>query len=873
MRSETPQIIYLKDYQKPDWLAPEINLVFKIFDDYTDVVCRTTFVKNHEGDTRPLILNGENMELLSVMYEFVINKFQEIECQKLDGKLVITPTDDKFSLEITTRIDPSKNLSLEGLYQSNGTYCTQCEPEGFRRITYAIDRPDNLSVFNVRIEADKTKHPVLLSNGNLMDEGLLENQRHFTQWHDPYPKPSYLFALVAGDLKYVQDSFTTMSGRIVDLRIYVRDGDQSQCDHAMESLKKSFAWDEEVYGREYQLNRFNIVAVSDFNFGAMENTSLNIFNTALVLAAPETATDMDFLNVEAVVAHEYFHNWSGNRVTCRDWFQLSLKEGFTVFREQEFSSDMNSRDVKRIDDVVMLRTRQFPEDQGPLAHPIRPDSFIEINNFYTMTVYEKGGEVIRMQRNLLGLENFRKGTDLYFDRFDGHAVTCDDFVACMADASNIDLSQFKLWYSQAGTPHVHAEFSFDPSKKIAAITFTQSTPPTPGQIDKKPLHIPISTALFSQDGTKIHEAVLHLKEEKQVFEFENISSKPVPSIFRGFSAPVKITSNLNFDELGFLAVHDTDGFVRWDSLQMLYARHMHDLIDSLENNSEKPDATGLLNIIENLLHQAKDAHRDRALLARMLTLPDFNLLAQDRTVVNPDKIHQALISFKTEIAQKYHALILDLYNSLSTITQYNTDPKSMADRALKKIMLRFLSYVEKDQGFTIAKDLYDSSNNMTDRMTAFGVIIDSNSEGRAAIISDFYNRFKTHPLVADKWFSSQAVSSRENVLEDIEKLSRHPEFTLRNPNRARSLYGAFFLNNPVAFHDARGDGYNLLHKIVLECDGFNPSLASRLLSALRDWKRFAPERQEKMRSVLQQIKAHPNLSPNCFEIASKTLDA
>jgi aminopeptidase N len=868
LRTDAPKVVYLKDYQKPDWLAPTLNLVFRIFDDAVEVTCVTHFKKNHDNGLRPLILSGEHMGLISLRCND-----QEIEFKKTEKELIITPPADEFDLTIITRIDPANNLSLEGLYKSGGTYCTQCEPEGFRRITYAIDRPDNLSIFTVRIEADAARYPVLLSNGNLIEEGTLENNRHFTTWHDPYPKPCYLFALVAGDLKYIHDSYTTMTGRIVDLRIYVREEDLGQCDHAMESLKKSFAWDEDVYGREYQLNRFNIVAVSDFNFGAMENTSLNIFNTALVLAHPETATDADFLNVEAVVAHEYFHNWSGNRVTCRDWFQLSLKEGFTVFREQEFSSDMNSRAVKRIDDVVALRTRQFPEDQGPLAHPIRPDSFIEINNFYTMTVYEKGGEVIRMQRNLLGSENFRKGTDLYFDRFDGQAVTCDGFVQCMEDAGNIDLSQFKKWYSQAGTPHLHADFNYDASQKIVRIAFTQNTPPTPGQDKKLPLHIPVSFALFSPNGDCTHETVLHVTQDKQEFVFENMTARPVPSILRGFSAPVKLTSNLEENDLAFLSVHDTDGFNRWDSLQTLYLRFLQKAVKAYESDIKPPFPDSLLSIIGDVLKQAQDPSQDRALLARMLTLPDFTVLAQEQDIVNPDAIYKALEFLKTEIAQKFHSEISNIYNSVTSITTYSTDPNAMADRALKRVMLKYLTYAEVDHGFALAKNLYNTANNMTDRMTAFSIIVDTETTYKQSIIDDFYSRFRSYPLVIDKWFSTQAMSKSKTIFDDIKQLGQHKDFTLRNPNRARSLYGAFFVNNPVAFHHASGDGYNLIKNIVLEIDGFNPSLASRLLSALRDWKRFTPDRQIMMKKVLEEIVAHPTLSPNCFEIASKSLNA
>ncbi len=727
-----------------------------------------------------------------------------------------------------------------------------------------------MTIFSTRIEADEKKFPVLLSNGNPIDAGKLEKGRHYTLWHDPFPKPCYLFALVAGDLQYIQDSFTTMTGRIVDLRIYVKDGDQEQSWYAMESLKRSMAWDETAFGREYQHDRFNIVAVSDFNFGAMENTSLNIFNTALVLAHADTATDGDFYRVEGVIAHEYFHNWTGNRITCRDWFQLSLKEGFTVFRDQEFSADTNSRPVQRIDDVSFLRSYQFPEDGGPLAHPIRPDNYIEINNFYTTTVYEKGAEIIRMQKTLLGAENFRKGSDLYFDRHDGQAVTCDDFVKAMSDASGVDLTQFKLWYSQAGTPEVTATGSYDDAKKIYSLTLKQSLRPTPGQPDKKPMHIPVAVGLISANGDEIQSTqILHLTETEQTFTFKNIAAKPVPSILRDFSAPVKLTTNLTDDDLRFLLIHDTDGYNRWESAQTLAQRLINAMLDA-DTTAVDP---AFLKTIDLLLDQCLDARADKALLARMLTLPEFSIIAQGRSTVDPDAINTVVTAIEKAILKSCGAKLQSVYDAHQTVTTYSPDPVSMGQRALKGAVLKYLCADHAQHGITLAKSLYDSANNMTDRIMALANLVDTTSSEREQVLGDFYNRFKQYPLVIDKWFSFQARAARPTAVDDIRKLAKHPDFTLKNPNRARSLYGAFAMGNPVYFHNPDGSGYALLTEAVKLLDPINPHVSSRLMTSIRDWKRFTPDRQTGMKAVLEQVVGTPNISTNTYEIASKTLKA
>lgn len=868
MKTDTPpKTIYLKDYQAPAFKVKHIDLTFRIFEEKTLVTATMRFKKNHEGQ-QDLILNGEHVKLHTISLEGqMLEEGKDFTVD--DEKLVIPcPSFDEFTLDIENEIDPGSNTRLEGLYRSGGNWCTQCEAEGFRTITYYPDRPDVLATFKVKIIADKNLCPVLLSNGNLIEEGETDGGRHYAIWHDPFPKPCYLFALVAGQLEYIEDTFTTMKGREVLLRIYVRDGDQDQCWHAMESLKRSMKWDEEKYGREYQLDRFNIVAVSDFNMGAMENTSLNIFNTALVLAHPETATDTDFDRVESVIGHEYFHNWTGNRVTCRDWFQLSLKEGLTVFRDQEFSADMGSRGVKRIDDVQALRRMQFPEDAGPLAHPVRPDNYIEINNFYTMTVYEKGAEVIRMQHALLGEETYRKATDLYFDRYDGMAVTCDDFVKCMEDASGQDLTQFKLWYSQAGTPEITAKCNYDEEARRFTLELSQNVPETPGQTNKKPMHIPVRVGLLGPNGDDlIDEQILHLKETNQTFTFDNIASRPVPSILRGFSAPVKLKTDLSDDDLRFLMVHDSDGFNRWESGQIYALRMMNEMIDLAGKGFSEPVSPDFIGSFGALLDQASRPDADKALLACALSLPDVSIIGQQRRVVDPAVIHEIREQVKESVAKTHHDKIKKLYHDNLSDATFHSTPEAMAQRRLQNTLLRYLDDP------ALAKRQYDEANNMTDRMAALSVLVDSDAPEREAALADFYGRFKDYELVVNKWFSLQASAVRPDVLSDIRNLKEHPDFTIKNPNRVRSLFAAFAMNNPVYFHDASGKGYAFLGEAIVELNKINPQIASRLLGPMREWRRYTPDRQEKMRTVLQNISELPDLSPDVFEIVSKTLAA
>ncbi|HEY0906145.1 MAG TPA: aminopeptidase N, partial [Methylophilus sp.] len=677
-----------------------------------------------------------------------------------------------------------------------------------------------------------------------------------------------LFALVAGDLERVTDTFTTMTGRKVDLHIYVRSGDESQCSHAMESLKKSMKWDEEVYGREYQLELFNIVAVSDFNMGAMENTSLNVFNTALVLAHQETATDSDFMSVEGVIGHEYFHNWTGNRVTCRDWFQLSLKEGFTVFRDQEFSADLNSRAVLRIDDVNGLRRLQFPEDGSPLAHSVQPDQFIEISNFYTKTIYDKGAELIRMQHTLLGAETFRKATDLYFDRYDGHAVTCDDFVQCMADASGRDMSQFFRWYKQAGTPTLQVSSQYDATQQSYTLTFKQSQPDTPGQTDKQPLHIPVALGLLDASGQEILPTrVLEVTAREQTFTFNGISAKPVPSILRGFSAPVKLETDLSDEDLRLLQVHDTDGFNKWEAGQTLALRTIQRVMAD-----PAADISQFIGDVGTLIAQGLTGKGDRALLARALTLPMIGVIGQYLPVIDPAAIDVARTSILTQIKRAHKDALAALYDANRNTGTFSITPAAMGRRALQHAVLETLTVTNGTGCAARAKAHYDAADNMTDRVAALASLADSSQPQRAEVLADFYTRFAQYPLVVDKWFSLQAIANRAQIFDDLAWLRAHPDFNIKNPNRVRSLYSAFAINNPVKFHDASGKGYAFLRDAIIELNAINPQIAARMVTPLREWKRYTPALQAQMKAALEAILATPNLSGDVFEVVSKSLN-
>ena len=868
MRTETPKTIYLKDYKPYPYQIENLDLNFDIHDGFTVVTSKMHCIRT-EGNKDDLYLNGEDLELLFVK----VNGADVSDYKQDDTSLSISCSDDEFELEIQTKIYPEKNTRLEGLYNSGGTYCTQCEAEGFRRITYYPDRPDVLTTYTVRIEADK-KYPVLLSNGNRVDGGELGENRHFTIWEDPYTKPCYLFALVAGDLTHIHDTFTTASGREVDLYIYVRAGDEKQCDHAMDSLKRSMQWDEEVYGLEYDLDIFNIVAVSDFNMGAMENKSLNIFNTALVLAHQETATDTDFMRVESVIAHEYFHNWSGNRVTCRDWFQLSLKEGLTVFRDQEFSADTHSKDVQRIDDVTHLRRFQFAEDSSPLAHPIRPDNYIEINNFYTMTVYEKGAEVIRMMRTLLGSENYRKGTDLYFERHDGQAVTCEDFVKAMEDASGADLSQFRLWYEQAGTPEVSFEGHYDVNSGAYSVKLSQKIPDTPKQTDKKPMVIPVAIGLLGPDGTDlIGTEVLHLTEKEQEFTFSDIKDRPVPSILRNFSAPVRLKTNLSQEDYVFLSQHETyDGFNRWEAGQHIARTLINEMLDKHESGEKMAVSDAFIDTYGTLLTDALNDNADKALLSRSMSLPDISALIQERHLADPEAIFKAREMVIAAIKRHHKATLEKIYKANASDGVFSITSQAMAKRALRNTAMMLLTGTHGTGCAKRAKEHYYNADNMTDRVAALSSLASNKNPERDEVFADFYNRFKEYQLVIDKWFALQACSTLPDAIDRIKALKEHDDFNIKNPNRVRSLFAAFAMNNPSRFHAADGSGYEFLKDAIIELNEINPQIAARLLTPMREWRRYTPDRQEKIKAALSEILEIPNIAPDVFEIASKSLN-
>jgi aminopeptidase N len=792
-------------------------------------------------------------------------------------RLVLSGLPERFELTVASRHNPAVNKRLMGLYLSNGVFCTQCEAEGFRRITYYQDRPDVMARFRVRIEADQSAYPVLLSNGNLLETGIDGGGRHWALWEDPFPKPAYLFALVAGNLAHIEDSFTTRSGRQVTLRVYSEAANIDQCHHAMASLKKAMKWDEEVYGLEYDLDLFQIVAVSDFNFGAMENKGLNIFNTSATLAKRETATDADFVSVERIVAHEYFHNWTGDRVTCRDWFQLTLKEGLTVFRDQQFTADMHSAAVKRISDVVLLRDGQFPEDAGPLAHPIRPDHYIEINNFYTRTVYEKGAEVIRMIHTLIGPEAFRRGMDLYFERHDGQAVTCEDFVAAMADASGRDFSTFMRWYQQAGTPELKVERRYDPASQRYTLEVAQHTPPSPGQSEKQPVVIPLRLGLVGRDGGELPlqlegeneprgtERVLELSEARQSFTFLNIPEDPVPSLLRGFSAPVRLEAGYSDDELGHLLARDSDPFVRWDAGQSLALRQLLSLI--AQDGRGEPDPR-LAAAFKAVLARSAD---DPAFAARALQLPSATYLGQQMEVIAVDGIAKALETTRAHLGQRLREQWLATYRQHRSEGRFLISTEAMAQRALKNTALAYLLHAQDGEGQELARDQLAEADNMTDRLAALRLIVETGMPDGLAALDAFYDAWKHEPLVTNKWFALQAMLEDGQAVERVDRLTRHPAFSLTNPNRARAVLGTFGLNNLLGFHRRDGSGYRLLADKVIEIDRINPSVSARLLTAFGRWRRFDEKRQAMMRGELERVARTEGLSRDAYEIATKSL--
>jgi aminopeptidase N len=871
------QPIRLADYQAPSFLIDAIDLVFELGEEKSSVKARLSMRRNSvaKEPNAPLKLAGRELELVSLALNSEAlgpNRYQ-ID----DESLTIASVPDEFTLDVETRIEPQNNTVLSGLYKSGGNFCTQCEPEGFRRITYFLDRPDVMARFTTTIVADKTRYPVLLSNGNPADNGESGNGRHWAKWVDPFPKPAYLFALVAGDLVPVRDSYKTSDGKTVPLAIWVRRGDEDKCAHAMESLKRAMRWDEEKFGLVYDLDVFNIVAVSDFNMGAMENKGLNIFNTKYVLAKPETATDVDFQGIESVIGHEYFHNWTGDRVTCRDWFQLSLKEGLTVYRDQEFSADMGSRAVKRIGDVRRLRAAQFPEDAGPLAHPVQPAQYIEIDNFYTATVYNKGAEVVRMIETQLGKDGFRKGMDLYFKRHDGKAVTIEDFVAAMADANGKDFAHFLAWYTQAGTPEITVEDRYDAASKTYELTLSQATPPTPGQKEKQPLVIPIAMGLIGADGkeqpTRLDgegkaisgTRVLLLSEAKRTFRFVDVPRQPTPSLLRRFSAPVKL-KNIPLQRQQFLALNDTDPFARWEAGQQVATHLLLGMVAGYRRGDELAlDAA----LIDQMRRTLEAADRDPAFAAEQLSLPSESFLADQMEIVDVDAIHAARDFARRQIGAALAGDFTALYERLTEHGPYSAEGAAIGKRALRNVALAYLALGNGNSAR--AKAQFDAAGNMTDVLAALSVLNEFDQPARTEALASFYERWKGDELVIDKWFSLQAVSSLPGTLTRVKELTHHPAFTIKNPNRMRSLVGAFTQANQLRFHDASGAGYAFLADQVITLDPLNPLMASRLIQPLGQWRRHDAGRQGLMKRELERVLALASLSKNTYEMASKSL--
>ncbi len=858
-QAPSPTVIRREDYRAPDWLVPEIALDFTLDPAVTRVRAVLKVTRNGDHD-RPLRLDGDGLVPLSVKVDGVERDQNGWTLHA--GALVLEMPGDAHEVETLVEISPRTNTQLMGLYASGGLLCTQCEAEGFRRITFFPDRPDILSTYSVRMEADRSAYPVLLANGDPVAQGDLPGGRHWARWSDPFPKPCYLFAMVAGDLKVNQDSFTTASGRKVQLGIWVREEDLPRTGHAMTALKNSMAWDEKTFGREYDLDVFNIVAVSDFNFGAMENKGLNIFNSRYILADPETATDADYDAVEGVVAHEYFHNWSGNRVTCRDWFQLSLKEGFTVFRDQQFSADMGSAAVKRIEDVRVLRAAQFPEDNGPLAHPVRPESYMEISNFYTATIYNKGAELIRMIALMLGPERFRKGTDLYFDRHDGQAVTCEDFVRAMEDGGGIDLTQFRLWYEQAGTPHVKALLSHEPDSGRATLSLEQSVPPTPDQEVKRPMAIPVRVALFDPTkSARAEERLVLLTEQRQTIGFEGFPAPPVLSINRGFSAPVIVDTNRSQDDLAFLSAHDDDPFARYEAMQQL----MVNVLVATVSGRVADEA----QLIEAVRRTLTDSALDDAFTADAVTLPSESYLGDQMSIVDPDAIHAAREKLRRKIGQQLDAEWRAAH-ARTAANGFSLSGAAKGARRLRNVALAYVNATAAPDAAALAFSQFEQADNMTERQGALSVLANGSSDERVAALDIFYNRYRDNALVLDKWFQTQALAAREDVVDQVAELAAHKDFTLANPNRARALYGAFAANQ-FGFHHFSGRGYTLLADAIVALDRLNPQTAARLVPPLGRWRRFGEQRGERMQAELRRILATPGLSKDVTEQVSKSL--
>ncbi len=883
MKTDTPKPILLKNYKPSPWLIETVHLDVTLHPTETRVRSRLKLKPNPKAGAtakpQPLMLDGELLTLTSVA---INGRPLEAKAYKTSeqGLVVPKPPAGPFTLEIENTCNPEANKALSGLYLSRGIYCTQCEAQGFRRITYYLDRPDILATFTTRVEADPSAAPVLLSNGNLVETGKLDRgKRHYAVWKDPHPKPAYLFALVGGKLGSIASSFKTMSGRKVDLGIYVEPGKEDRCGWAMECLKRAMKWDEERFGREYDLDVFNIVAVSDFNMGAMENKGLNVFNDRLILASPETATDNDYFNIDRVIAHEYFHNWTGNRITCRDWFQLCLKEGLTVFRDQLYSADHRSPAVQRIADVRMLKARQFPEDAGPLSHPVRPDRFIEINNFYTATVYEKGAELCRMIHTLLGPDGFRKGMDLYFERHDGEAATVEDFIACFAETSGRDLTHFMTWYSQAGTPGLVCDVKFNAQKRTVDLTIEQALPPTPGQPTKKPLHIPVKLGLLGgngndlplelADGTQLDNGLIEVTKRRQTYRFAGIPSRPVPSLLRGFSAPVNLTIDQTPEDLAFLMAHDSDAFNRWQAAQDYGTQLLIAGTEAARKGKPAPNADAYISALGAIL---ADGRLEPAFRAQAMTMPSESeiarLIGRD---IDPTAIHEARTALTKRIATKLGTAFERVYDDMRQKGAYAPTPEQTGRRQLRGAALAYLTRRGKADDIERARQHFESAQSLTDEIAGLGVLSEVKGPARQAAFDRFYDRWKDDHLVIDHWFAFQAASSLPSTLAAVKKLLKHPLMSLQNPNKARTLIGVF-AGNAVNFNRLDGAGYTFVADVILEIDRFNPQVASRLLTSFRSYRTLETGRRKLARAALETIAKTKPLSRDVFEIVTRMLD-
>ncbi|WP_428029288.1 aminopeptidase N [Ancylobacter sp.] len=879
-RDADPQPVRLGDYRPPDWLVDTVHLDVRLHPNAARIVARLAMRPNPEGrEGSPIVLDGDELNLTSLTLDGA--PLAGTAYVATPGSLtVLAPPRQALTLEIETVVDPSANTKLMGLYRSSGTYCTQCEAEGFRRITYFPDRPDVLAVYTTRIEAEREEAPVLLGNGNPVESGAVEGtSRHYAVWHDPWPKPCYLFALVGGKLDRIHEDFVTATGKRVELGIYVEPGKTERAAYAMDALKRSMRWDEEAFGCEYDLDVFNIVAVADFNMGAMENKGLNIFNDKYVLASPQTATDADYANIEAIIAHEYFHNWTGNRITCRDWFQLCLKEGLTVFRDQEFSSDQRSRPVKRITDVRLLKGHQFPEDSGPLAHPVRPSVYREINNFYTATVYEKGAEVVRMLKTQLGDEGFRAGMDLYLDRHDGDAATVEDFLACFADANGADLTQFALWYAQSGTPQVAVSGAWDAATHTYRLDVAQTLPPTPEQSDKQPMVIPLAVGLVGpdgrdmpltlDDGSNAERGVLLVTQPRQSFVFRDVPHRPVPSLNRGFSAPVKLSSDLSTADLLFLARHDSDPFNRFDAAQTIALGHLVQATSAIRAGAALPEPEAL---VEALGATLGDPGLDPAFVAQALSIPSEADVAREIGVdVDPDAIHTARTALRRAVSEALAPALAATYARNAPSGAYSPGAASAGKRALRNSCLDLMAAGGTAESLTRAQAHFDAADNMTDRFFALAVLAHAAPGARDAALAAFHARFRDDPLVVDKWLALQAQIAEPQTLERVRDLTAHAAFAWSNPNRVRALIGSFAGLNPTQFHRLDGAGHDLVAGAVIDIDGRNPQLAARLLAAFKSWRSLEPVRRASAEAALRRVAATPGLSPDVSDIVGRSL--